>query len=92
MTTFALDGRMILQTKSGGRVRYQAESIGLIELVFTVTLFFFGVLWGAFSLEMASRPRQTAALLARPESVELWRGSGAGRIWMRSWWHGVTGR
>lgn len=76
-----------LETRTGGRVRYQAERLGPLELLLTVFLFLVSVVVSVATIEVNARP---VTRLPAPRAVATWQGVGA--IWTRQWLRGIIGR
>jgi hypothetical protein len=83
--TLTLDTRFYLETRSGGRVRFQAERIGLIELIMTVLMFLVSVAMRVIEIEAHGRPSYPP----RHRAVPTKRGIYA--VWSWAWLRGVIG-
>lgn len=85
MTTMQLtiNTNFYLETRTGGRVRYQAERLGPLELLLTVFLFLVSVIVSVATIEVNSRP----VGLPAPRPVATWQGVGA--IWTRQYLRAV---
>jgi hypothetical protein len=83
--TLTLDTRFYLETRSGGRVRFQAERIGLVELIMTMIMFLVSVAMRVIEIESHGRPSYPP----RRRAVATKRGIFA--VWSWAWLRGVFG-
>jgi hypothetical protein len=82
-----INTRFVLETRTGGRCRYQVEALGPLELLLTVFLFLVSVAVSVVKIEADARP---VACLPIPRPIAT-RRAVAG-VWARQYFRGVSGR